>query len=271
MLHEIVKAYGGTLPDDVVTSFANTGKEREQTLEFVQECTECWGVNVHWLEYCRKPGPVVEWRGKRAVIACHGFREVTFKTASRRGEPFEQLIDVLADYRREAKDEGSILPNVTQRWCSAHMKARVMEHFMQSLGHESFTTVIGFRADEYGRVARLKDRETDYIDFVTPLQKAGVMERDVMAFWRSQPFDLKLKQYEGNCDLCFLKSRHKLESLIRDNPGMVDWWAEQERRTGASFARNVPSFTDYKTGRVPLRTVDDDDLGLDTPTCFCTD
>lgn len=32
MLHQIIQAHGGTLPDDVVVAFANTGKEREVTL-----------------------------------------------------------------------------------------------------------------------------------------------------------------------------------------------------------------------------------------------
>ncbi len=38
MLWRILQAHGGTLPDDVYVTFANTGKEREETLRFVYEC-----------------------------------------------------------------------------------------------------------------------------------------------------------------------------------------------------------------------------------------
>lgn len=273
MLYHVLEAFDFVLPHDVIVTFANTGKEREETLQFVKECTDRWKVDVRWLEYVRRPGPVVKWNGKRAVIACHDFREVTFETASRNGEPFEAIIDVKAAYRQETGEEDvDILPNVRQRWCSGEMKQRTMTRFMHSLGYGDYTVAVGMRADEFHRVTTLRNIDVPGEEYVTPLQAAGVMERDVMKFWREQPFDLQIKQYEGNCDLCFLKNRHKTETLIVDNPGMIDWWAAQEERTGATFARNRPSFLDYKTGRVPLR-MDDDDLGLDndTLTCFCTD
>lgn len=38
MLRHILDAHDGTLPDDVVVTFANTGKEREETLRFVHDC-----------------------------------------------------------------------------------------------------------------------------------------------------------------------------------------------------------------------------------------
>ena len=50
MLHGILQAYDGQLPEDVVVAFANTGKEREETLRFVHECGLVWGVPIHWVE-----------------------------------------------------------------------------------------------------------------------------------------------------------------------------------------------------------------------------
>jgi len=39
MLHQIIAAHDGLLPDDIVVCFANTGKERPETLDFVQRCS----------------------------------------------------------------------------------------------------------------------------------------------------------------------------------------------------------------------------------------
>jgi hypothetical protein len=59
-----------------------------------------------------------------------------------------------------------------------------------------------------------------------------------------QGFDLGLRDHEGNCDLCFLKSRTKLLAIEREEPGRALWWAAQERaaqeraeviETGARF------------------------------------
>jgi len=50
MLWNILQAHGGALPADIRVCFANTGKEREETLRFVHECETRWGVRVHWIE-----------------------------------------------------------------------------------------------------------------------------------------------------------------------------------------------------------------------------
>ena len=61
-----------------------------------------------------------------------------------------------------------------------------------------------------------------------PLALAGVSERDVLDFWRAQPFDLGLQSYEGNCDGCFLKAWGKLCAIEQNRPGTLDWWADME-------------------------------------------
>ena len=52
LLHQVLQANGG-LPDRTVAVFANTGKERPETLDFIHEMETRWEVDVHWLEYCR--------------------------------------------------------------------------------------------------------------------------------------------------------------------------------------------------------------------------
>lgn len=211
MLHEIVRAYDGRLPDDVVVTFANTGKEREETLRFVHECATRWGVRVRWIEW-RKAG---------------GFEEVGFNSASRSGEPFAAMI---ADRK--------YLPNGAMRFCTTELKIRPMRDFARSLGWSMWVNVIGLRYDEGSRVLKAIDRSEAGKDpwrNAMPLAKAKVTKAHVKAFWEAQPFDLGLRDYEGNCDLCFLKSRTKLAAIIRENPGIADWWVDQESRMGKTF------------------------------------
>lgn len=214
MLHQVICAHGGELPSDVVVAFANTGKEREETLRFVHECGSQWGVRVHWLE----------WRDGRP-----GFEEVGFNSASRDGEPFSALI---------AKKQR--LPNWKERWCTDFMKVRTITAFAQSIGFEpgQYTEVIGLRHDEGYRILKgIANAEKHGRRCVYPLARAKVRKADVMAFWSAQEFDLGLEPWEGNCDFCFLKGRGIRKRLIRERPSVAAWWAQMEAQQGGFFDR----------------------------------
>ena len=79
---------GGQLADGTVVLFANTGKEREETLQFVDDLTTYWGVPITWLEYRYHP----ERRGRRRGEFKNDYQVVGFDTASRDGKPFDDLI-----------------------------------------------------------------------------------------------------------------------------------------------------------------------------------
>jgi hypothetical protein len=203
MLVKIVEAHGGTLPDDVIVSFANTGKEREETLAFVQKVADHLGVAVHWIEFDHEAKrPADRWR------------EVSFTTAARNGEPFAALTD-------------KYLPNPLHRVCTQHLKIEPMDRFRKSIGFpDDCALVCGIRSDEPRRVARMRARTE--ANFVLPLAEAGVNRDDVLAFWRSMPFDLDLDSGWSNCDLCYLKGAKHLIGLIRAEPSRADWWIKQE-------------------------------------------
>lgn len=215
MLHEIVAAHGGALPDSAVVAFANTGKEREETLRFVHECGSRWGVRIHWLE----------WRD-----GVPGFEEVGFNSASRNGEPFAALI---------AKKQR--LPNWQERWCTSHLKVLPLQALMRNLGYGepgNYVETIGLRNDEFWRIVKGYERgKKEGRKHAYPLADAKVVKADVMAFWKAQPFDLGLEPHEGNCDLCFLKGRGIRKRIIADNPAAADWWSAQETEKGGTFDR----------------------------------
>lgn len=248
MLWHILDAYGGKLPDDVHVCFANTGKEREETLRFVHECESRWGVRVRWLE----------WRSRnRGDPWADGFAEVGLNSASRKGEPFAALI---ARYGR--------VPNAFTRFCSGKLKIRVMRDFMLAQGFERWTSVIGLRADEMLRVFKAVERNESGSERWTeamPLVAAKVRQSDVMAFWRDQPFDLGLEPGEGNCDLCFVKSQARLKASIRRDPASAGWWQAMEAATGASFiqGRTYVELVE-EVARSPLLPLGEDDEEFDT-------
>lgn len=254
MLWRIVQAHGGDLPPDVIVTFANTGKERPETLDFVRDC-ERWAPIV-WLE--RVPGE----HGKR-------FKVVDHATAARNGSPFAQLIA-----------EKQYTPNRNARFCTQELKVRVMRDYARSLGWEHWQNVIGLRADEPRRVAKIrhaneagKERWTVRV----PLADAGVTAAEVSTFWRAQNFDLRLpningKALAGNCDLCFMKGVGILAKIIRADPAAADWWIAQEDAVGGTFRNpNRPhptyrGFRDAVLAQLPLAL--GDDPGGD---CFCHD
>lgn len=218
MLKQILDAHGGTLPDDVHVTFANTGKEREETLRFVHDCATAWGVRVRWLE----------WRTRRTkdddgnvIPFDERYEEVGFNSASRNGEPFAELIRVKG-----------YTPNAVTRFCTSELKVRVMKWFMQAQGYEYWTNIVGLRHDEPTRVAKSRKPNKEHWTTALPLDDARVSNRDVRAFWDAQPFDLQLLPFEGNCDGCFLKARPKLWEVERTKPGTLQWWSDMEEGPG---------------------------------------
>lgn len=220
MLWRILQSHGGTLPADVHVCFANTGKEREETLRFVHECATRWGVQVRWLEWMTLA------TGK---FFAERFEEVGYNSASRQGEPFEALIAATGS-----------LPGPMQRFCSGQLKQRTLENFMRANGLTHYCNAIGLRADEKVRVDRVitPEGKNSRVRVVAPLYDAGITNRDVRAFWAEQDFDLQLLPFEGNCDACFLKARPKLFEVERLRPGTLKWWSDYEERTSQRFVKN---------------------------------
>lgn len=208
MLHQILEANGGIPEGRCEVTFQNTGREMPETLDFVQECGERWGVRIVWLEY--RPDAL-------------GFEEVSHNSASREGEPFEALI-------RKRK----FLPNQQARFCTTELKVRTAKKYLRSLGWEYWTNCIGLRADEQRRLkpegVKIKG---DRWSVWQPLANAGVGKHDVALFWRRQAFDLRLpnvngNSWLGNCDGCFLKSEANIAALAREYPERAAWWERME-------------------------------------------
>jgi hypothetical protein len=189
------------LGEGVNVVFADTGKERPETYEFVNRCSEEWQVSVQWVH---RPGY------------------------------FDQLI---ADKQA--------LPNTVTRFCTSELKLKPIWAYGKSLGWEHWESVIGIRADEPRRIAKIRGRTPmPFEEVCLPLADAGVTLEEVRSFWWRQPFDLGLREWEGNCDLCFLKGQGKCIRIMQDRPDLAQWWIEKETETGRLFRSNRrPSYS----------------------------
>jgi hypothetical protein len=188
---------------EMIICFANTGKEREETLEFVDKCDKKFGFNVVWIESIKDNN----------YIETPSFKIVDFKTASRNGEPFEWLIS-----------NGGIV-NQNRPKCTNILKTIPLDKYTKSIGWKKYYTALGIRTDEPKRLNREKAKKERLIYFADVL---NVTKSDVNLFWSKQSFDLNLKSYEGNCDLCFKKGLRKLMTILKENPQFGKWWKDME-------------------------------------------
>ncbi len=180
--------------------FANTGKENEKTLEFVDRCDKEFNLNLVWIE-----ADIPKQKGTGTK-----YKIVNFKTASRNGEPFEDVIRKFG------------LPSKVYRHCTRDLKEIPMHKYAKDMfGHKNYLTAIGIRADEKHRLGTKPN-------VIYPLADLNFDEIFVRDWWAKKDFDLELKDYQGNCDLCFLKSTRKKLTLISENPESAIWWQDME-------------------------------------------
>lgn len=228
MLRQILDAHEGVLPEGCHVVFCNTGLEHPGTLRFVHEVELNWGVPVVWLEY-RRP---------RAFVV------VDYDSASRKGEPFEELI---------AKK--SALPNGRMRFCTQELKIFTIKRYAEEhLGLTEWQEVIGLRYDEPRRVARL-DQWHGSRDVVAPMFHAKHDKQHVIDYWKVSPFDLDIPAYAGNCVGCFLKGAALTRHIAEQDPSTLEWWAKAEELSGSVFNNHRPTYRDIikaAGGQLPM-------------------
>ncbi|WP_313115011.1 phosphoadenosine phosphosulfate reductase family protein [Stenotrophomonas indicatrix] len=246
MLHQILEA-NGSIPKRAIVTFQNTGREMPETLDFVHEVGNRWGVQIEWLEY---------------LPDSPGFIVVDHASAARTGEPFEALI-------RKRK----FLPNVRARFCTTELKIRAAKRFLMAQGWKKWTNCTGLRADEQRRLNKPKPKErwTTW----NPMADAGIVKQDVSKFWSTQPFDLQLlndngKTPYGNCDGCFLKSESIVARLAVDHPERAAWWEEMEELASGLTSGAGGKFSKrYSRKELRIFLQDQGQLVLETDGLLC--
>tara|TARA_R110000796_G_scaffold167313_4_gene284221 strand:+ start:1198 stop:2085 length:888 start_codon:yes stop_codon:yes gene_type:complete len=236
--------------------YANTGKEREETLDFIAECDSRWGLGTVWVEAVVNPEKGAGTRHrivdrKSAVVNTDPMVE---------GHPF---FDVVAKYG---------VFNNHYPHCTRELKTNPIRSYFASLGmrRQDYTEAWGIRADEPRRLAERPG-------VIYPLADLGMTERLIREFWDSQDFDLGIKQFEGNCDLCFKKSLRKRLTILKDNPQVAKDWATIEAvgdRKGGDRARfdrsglSIDNLVEMSKSPTLEAAVDAHDIELTDPSLF---
>ena len=195
-----LKASGLFVDTEFVITFANTGREHEKTLEFVEDCSWRWqrlyGHQVIWLESVIHNGR----------LPC-SHKDVSFETACRDGEVFEAVV---AKYG---------LPNGNFLHCTRELKENPIHSYIKSIGWDKgdYQTALGIRIDEPRRLKYSKTIQNK----VYPLVDWHQDQPDklyILDWWAEQDFDLGIPEHLGNCFGCFRKSQKKTLKVIRDEP-----------------------------------------------------
>jgi len=190
---------------EILVVFANTGKEREETLQFIHDCDTHYNFGTVWLES-------VQYHGKRKAA---GYKLVTFETANRMGAPFEDMI----------KKHG--IPNAAFPHCSRELKKNPINAYIREyLKWKDYEIALGIRADEPKRLTK-KPKVIYPLAYEFPSTKLSVNQ-----WWHRNRFNLNLKDYEGNCNMCWKKSKRKLLTILVENHEYGDWWNEMEVKYG---------------------------------------
>lgn len=206
---------------DMVFVFANTSREKEETLLFVHQLEVVFGLPIVWVE-------AKVWHGQRKS-STHTI--TNYKDAKRNGEVFTEVI----------KKYG--IPCSSAPHCTREMKRYTINSYAKSIGWDkgTYLTAIGYRSDEPKRVNLIKAAKQNHW---YPLFEWGIKKSDVATFWLKQSFDLQLEDWQGNCKLCYKKSKRKLLTQIISDPECTEWIKDMEDEHGyvvpAQYKGDVP-------------------------------
>lgn len=207
-------------PDhNIIYAMANTSKEREESLTFMDECNRYFNINMKYIE--------AKFNKKGVGV---NFKIVSFKDLKRNGEIFEDGIKKLG------------IPSKINAWCNRDLKINPLKKYADSIfGLDNYSIAVGIRIDELDRITdSYKENNTFY-----PLIENKISKKERNKFWHNQPIKITIPAYKGNCNLCFKKSNRKLMTIINEEPKIIDWWNDMINKYSTIAIEGKDSYNSY--------------------------
>lgn len=132
--------------------------------------------------------------------------------------PFDELLK---------KKKYKVIPNRVKRFCTDELKIKTSKRYLRSIGIRKFENLIGFRLDESRRVLNRKFKFKNVIDKF-PLYDKGINKQMVNDYLSKKSYNLEIPSILGNCDLCFMKGKNAIISILNVYPELADKWINDE-------------------------------------------
>lgn len=168
--------------------FCDTGREHEKTYKFINDFEA--NENI----------PIIKLKWADA------------------DDPFKALLQ---------KKKYKVIPNRVKRFCTDELKIKTCKRYLRSIGIRKFENLIGFRSDEKRRVENRKFKFVNVIDKF-PLYEKGIDKQMINDYWNKKLYTLEIPSILGNCDLCFMKGKNAIISILSVYPELADKWIEDE-------------------------------------------
>jgi len=222
-------ALKGVSIKDIIVIFMDTGAEHPKTYEFIRSVVKYWGIDL----VCLKPVTTFE------VGKGNTYKVVPLGAI---GEDLEPWIDMLKKYGTPYNPGGG--------FCTDRMKTTPYIRYCNDMfGKNNYTTWLGIRVDE---PKRLKEKEGfEYLASISDFEKD-----DILAWWKTQPFDLEIDEHLGNCVFCIKKGTNKVALAAKDEPRLAEEFMAilESDNVREVECRKSPTLEMYR-GRMSLRQV----------------
>lgn len=255
---------------DFTIIFANTGRENDETLEFVKKCAEHFKCEIIWVEavirfkiraYGKfktftsfeekeeyynsfsseqlseiefhkvdKESGIPIYRMRVEEVDCGTIHKIVDFDSATRNQDWKERNDT--PYEMMVKKYG--LASISNKISTRELKERPIHSLMKSLGIKNYDTFIGIRVDEFDRMS--KDRKTLNIYYPLVTWKPFTKQH-VNFWWSTKPFRLMLKGWEGNCITCYKKALDKLIQIMIDDPWKFEFDEYIEKKYGFYIPR----------------------------------
>lgn len=219
--------------------FANTGQERIETIMFLQNIVNFWGIDLK----------IVEAVGCSEMGIGVNYKLVAFDTLAMGSQPFAEII------KHKNKGIFNGLPNQESPYCSEMLKSIPCKKYCDSVfGVNNYIKAIGYRFEDMPKRITFAEAKIDktrifplLTDFIQPISNL-----DLNNFWNKQQFKLNIHGSLGNCELCWKKSNSNLIKNLRFGSRSVEWWRKMEKEYNSSSFRNHQSINDLvKLSKLP--------------------